>query len=152
MKNNFEANFKVDWVLNNELAVGRAPTKQSHIEILQLENIVAILSLCSTEEVSPPNNIESYFTCKRLILPDHKSNELLTLEQVNDAIKILTEIKLLGPVFVHCVASIERSPLICMAWLIKMHNLNPKQALDYLMEIHKGTNPLASQYKILLSL
>ena len=66
--------------------------------------------------------------------------------------KILTEIKLLGPVFVHCVASVERSPLICMAWLIKMHNLSPKQALDYLMEIHKGTNPLPSQYNILLSL
>mgnify|MGYP001214281408 FL=1 len=54
-----------------------------------------------------------------------------------------------GPVFVHCIASMERSPMICMAWLIKEHNLSVQEALDYLMNIHPGTNPLREQIEIL---
>ena len=32
-----------------------------------------------------------------------------------------------------------------MAWLIAKHKLSPQRALDYLMEVHPRTNPLASQ-------
>ena len=57
-----------------------------------------------------------------------------------------------GPTFVHCVASIERSPLICMAYLIKKCNLTPIEALDYLMEVHPISNPLPGQFAILKKL
>ena len=52
-------------------------------------------------------------------------------------------------VFLHCVAAMERSPLVCMAWLIKHKNLSITQSLDYMMSINKGTNPLPSQLKVL---
>ena len=42
-----------------------------------------------------------------------------------------------GPVFIHCYAGIERSPLICMAWLVKYKMLSPSEALQYVMEVTK---------------
>ena len=146
MNNN---HFTIDWVLQKEIAVGPAPTKSSHIDKLKKENIVSILSLCSKEEVHYLAYIESEFTCRRVFLPDHKFKKPPTIKELNKALDALAEIKSLGPVFVHCVAAVERSPLVCMAWLVKKHNLKPNQALDYLMQVHKGTNPLPSQLKLL---
>ena len=42
--------FKLDWVLNNELAVGPAPLKESHFEYLANKNIKSILNLCNEKE------------------------------------------------------------------------------------------------------
>ena len=46
----------------------------------------------------------------------------------------------------------ERSPLVCMAWLVSRQGLAPLQALDYVMQIHPGTNPLPSQWQALCEL
>ena len=34
------------------------------------------------------------------------------------------------------------------SWLIKKHNLKPDLALDYLMQLHVGTNPLPEQLAV----
>ena len=54
-----------------------------------------------------------------------------------------------GPVYTHCVFGIERSPLVCMAWLVKHYDLTPTQALDYLMDVNTFTNPLPEQFSLL---
>ena len=149
--------FSVDWVLKNELALGPAPRKKSDFNLLHQKGIVAILSLCGKDEVFYKDDIslefvENKFTCRRVILPDHRVNTPLNLEQLNHALNVLSEIILLGPVFAHCVAAIERSPLVCMAWLIRKHNLKPQQALDYIMQVHPGSCPLSSQLKLLREL
>ena len=140
---------KINWVLNDQLAIGAVPRDNNDLELLKKYGIVWIFSLCSKEEINVEINFEDYFSCKRVILPDHKYKEALTIDQLNLAINTLAEIIESGPVYIHCVAAIERSPLVCMAWLIKKHNLNPTQALDYMMDIHKGTNPLPEQLKLL---
>lgn len=43
----------------------------------------------------------------------------------------------------------ERSPLLCMAWLVQRYDLTPERSLDYLMQVHPGTNPLANQLSLL---
>ena len=139
----------INWVLNNEIAVGPGPQTILHIKNLKEKGIVGILSLCSKEELPPPDGIENQFTCKRFILPDHKYNRLITLEELDLALNKLEELIELGPVFVHCVAAVERSPLLCMAWLVKKKNLSVQQSLDYLMQVNRGTCPLPSQLKIL---
>ena len=149
MKSNYYKYFKIDWVLQKELAIGPAPKKISHINDLIQEQIVSVLSLCSKDEVTYLEEIENTFNFKRVVLPDHKFKRPPTFDELSQALDTLSEIKKLGPVFVHCVAGVERSPLVCMAWLIRKHNLKPRQALDYLMEIHIGTNPLPSQLKLL---
>ena len=50
-----------------------------------------------------------------------------------------------GPSYVHCFAGVERSPLICMAWLVKKYSMSINESLIYLMNVHKRTNPLPKQ-------
>ena len=141
--------FKVNWVLVNELAIGKAPTTESHSQLLKEEGIKSILSLCSIEESKPELDLNKFFITKRYVLPDHKSGRLPKIEEINKTILFLEELIQKGPVFIHCVAAMERSPLICMSWLVKKHKLSPIEALDYMMQVHKGTSPLAGQLSLL---
>ena len=141
--------FKLDWVLSNELAVGPAPLKKSHFEYLADKNIKSILNLCNEEEAPINQDFKSIFNFKRFTLPDHKVNKEIEIHEIKEIINIIESLKTSGAVYVHCFAGVERSPLICMAWLISKHKLSPQRALDYLMEVHKGSNPLPSQYKLL---
>ena len=149
MDENINIRYKIDWVLQNEIALGIAPKNKLHLDILRKEGIKSILSLCSEEEEKSPEGMSKIFKCRRFVLPDHTYKQLITANDLSKSLEIIVDLKKYGPIFVHCVASVERSPLVCMAWLIKKHNLSLQQALDYLMSIHAGTNPLTSQLKIL---
>ncbi|WP_320664928.1 dual specificity protein phosphatase [Prochlorococcus sp. MIT 1223] len=141
--------FRIHWVLVDELAIGRAPINMGHLEILKTNKISSILSLCSESEASAPKEMNNMFNCRRALLPDHKAGRMPKLEELGEALDMLSEIKQTGPVFVHCVAAMERSPLVCMAWLVSRHGLTPQESLDYLMQVHPGTNPLPGQLSIL---
>ena len=141
--------FRIDWVLTNDLAVGPAPREDWHIQRLKAAGIHGVLSLCSLEEAQPPRGFTDQFQCQRIVLPDHRSPEVLTLDQLKSSLLALSELRQQGPVFVHCVAGVERSPLICMAWLVQQQHLNPSEALDYLMQVHPGNNPLPGQLALL---
>ena len=144
--------FSIDWVLINELAVGKGPKTSDDLAELKKLNINSILSLCSEDECKPAPEMEKIFCCKRIILPDHKARRDPNIEEINIALEALNYLISKGPTFVHCVASIERSPLICMSYLIKKCNLTPLEALDYLMEVHPISNPLPGQFAILKKL
>ena len=141
--------FKLSWVLVEELAVGSAPREERHLEYLEAEGIKAVLSLSSHAEASLPEQIEQRFKYRRFVLPDHKADRLVKLEELEEAITILHLLWPHRPVFVHCVAAMERSPLVCLAWLMQQLCLSKRQALDYLMQIHPGTSPLAEQLSVL---
>ena len=141
--------FKVNWVLNQELAVGTAPQKQKHLKKLADEGIKSILSLCDENELKNDLNLAELFDHKRYVLPDHKTGKILSTIELNESLVILKDLLKSGPVFVHCYAAVERSPLVCMAWLIKEHHLTLQQSLDYLMQANSGTNPLPGQLRVL---
>jgi hypothetical protein len=144
--------FRLDWVLVQELAVGPAPRAERHLERLTEAGVTAVLSLCSEQEAPPPAGLESRFECRRLVLPDHRVERLPELAQLERALEALAELRAKGPVYVHCVAAMERSPLVCLAWLVRRHGLTPQRALDYLMQVHPGTNPLPGQLALLAQL
>ena len=144
--------FKINWVLNEELAVGTAPQKQKHLTKLSDEGIKSILSLCGENEVKNDLNLAEFFDHKRYVLPDHKTGKILSSIELNESLVILKNLLKSGPVFVHCYAAVERSPLVCMAWLIKEHHLTLQQSLDYLMQTNPGTNPLPGQLRVLKEL
>ncbi len=147
-----KSSFIIDWVLINEIAVGPAPRKNNHLLKLKDMGIKCVLSLCSKEEANPPESLEDEFICSRLVLPDHRVNRDIEFKELLLALKLLGNLKLSGPVFVHCVASVERSPLVCMAWLIQNQGLAPQASLDYLTQVHPRTNPLPTEYKLLQKL
>ena len=141
--------FKINWVLNDELAIGLPPFKIKHLNHLKDNGFKSILSLCSEEEVKLPDDIDQVFIHKRYVLPDHKTGKFPTAEEINNVLVLIKKIINKGPLYVHCFAAVERSPLICMAWLIKEHKITPKQSLEYMMQVNPGTSPLPLQYKLL---
>jgi len=144
--------FRVDWVLVQELAVGPAPRAERHLDRLSEAGLTAVLSLCSEQEAPPPAGLESRFECRRLVLPDHRVERLPELAELEQALAVLADLRATGPVYVHCVAAMERSPLVCLAWLVRRQGLTPQRALDYLMQVHPGTNPLPGQLALLARL
>ena len=144
--------YSLDWVLINELAISQAPRKLSDLKTIEREGIISILTLCAVSEVKLPEELETMFYTKRIVLPDHKYKRNMNIDEINKVLDVLSELLTSGPVLVHCVAAVERSPLICMGWLIRNKGLSLQEALDYLMQIHPRTSPLSSQIKILNSI
>jgi predicted protein tyrosine phosphatase len=144
--------FRIDWVLVNELAIGPAPRADRHLDRLSDQGVQAVLSLCSEAEAPPPPGLVQRFRCARLVLPDHRAQRLPEPEELAEALALLEQLRAEGPVFVHCVAAMERSPLLCLAWLVSRHGQSPQAALDYLMHVHPGTNPLPGQLRLLAPL
>ena len=71
---------------------------------------------------------------------------------ITKAINNLNDLLNKGSVYVHCFAGIERSPLVCMGWLIKFYKFDVMRAYEYLKEIHPITNPMNSQLMLLNNL
>ncbi|MCP9791113.1 dual specificity protein phosphatase family protein [Vulcanococcus limneticus Candia 3F8] len=143
--------FRISWVIRQRLALGPAPRRPEHCELLEREGLAAIFSLCSEAEAAAPPGLDRFVTT-RLVLPDHRSDQSIEVADLLQALDVLTRLQQAGPVFVHCLASMERSPLVCMAWLVRSQGFSPLQALDYLMQIHPGTSPLPSQWQALCGL
>ncbi len=143
--------FHIDWVLVDQLAIGPAPRAERHLDRLREAGICCILSLCAPDEATPPPGLAERFRTRRYLLPDHRSGRLPTLVELETALGHLSKLQQHGPVFVHCVAAVERSPLVCLAWLVRQQRMTPERALDYLMQQHPGTNPLPGQLKLLQS-
>ena len=141
--------FRVDWVLVEELAIGPAPRADRHLDRLQEAGIKAVLSLCGPAEAALPAGLQERFAHQRCVLPDHRAGRLPQLSELEAALNSLGALHQQGPVFVHCVAAMERSPLVCLAWLVSRHGQPPGRALDYLMQVHPGTNPLPGQLALL---
>ena len=144
--------FRIDWVLVDQLAIGPAPKADRHLDRLREAGISCILSLCSPDEATPPLGMDDGFLTKRYVLPDHRAGRLPTLNELETALEYLAELQQQGPVFVHCVAAMERSPLVCIGWLVIEHKMSPQRALDYMMQQHPGTNPLPGQLALLKEL
>tara|TARA_B100000212_G_C27304709_1_gene503087 strand:- start:540 stop:1004 length:465 start_codon:yes stop_codon:yes gene_type:complete len=141
--------FSFDWVLINEIGLGKSPKTINDINFLKENNFRSVLSLCGEKEGDIFSGIAEQFDYINFVLPDHNLKTTMKVEDFDSAIKHLSKLMINKAVYVHCVASVERSPLVCMAWLIKYHNLNTIEALEYLKQIHKETNPLPSQLKVL---
>ena len=139
---------KFNWVLINNLALGTAPYYEEDILFLKSCKIKSILSLCNEKEFEISKNLEKEFFLKKYPLPDHKYRREITIEELENVTTLLSNLMKKGPVYVHCLVAIERSPLVCMAWLIKNKNMTTENALFYLMEINKGTSPLSRQLEI----
>ena len=138
-----------DWVLINKLAVGAFPKKELHFETLKNKKIKSILTLCDPLEGQISSKFQEEFNCSNYVLPDHRSNRFPEKEAIISSVNIIENLMDKGAVYVHCFAGVERSPLVCIAYLMKHNNLNFQDALEYLMEVHPSTNPLKGQLEVL---
>ncbi len=142
-------NFSVNWIIHGKLAIGQAPQTNLDLEKLRDLKIKSIFSICEEKEVKLPEEMESNFVCKKLFIPDHKYNFLPKIEEIKECVIILDNLLQRGSVYIHCVAGKERSPLICVAWLVKKKNIELTVALDFVSQQHRRANPLSEHLKLL---
>lgn len=137
------------WVLTTELAVGSAPQHNEDLQELSREKVRSVLTLCSPHEVVLPQSLLQEFHWERAAMPDHRAYHPPAPHHLEQAIDALARLRQHGPVYVHCLAGVERSPLVAAAWLMRERGLNRLQALDYLMQVHPLTNPMPEQLAVL---
>ena len=56
-----------------------------------------------------------------------------------------------GPTLVHCFAGMERSPIVCISWLMKTKNISFIDAYEYVKGVHKETSLLNSHISLVKS-
>jgi predicted protein tyrosine phosphatase len=140
--------FKIDWVIPEQIAIGPLP-KDRHVELFYQSRIRSILSLCSEEEGAPPKSLSSTLYWERCTLPDSHWITSLTVEELSRAVEKLHKIQAQNaPVYVHCVAAMERSPTVCIAYLCCYNKLEVLEALRYLKQVHPLTAPTSEQLKV----
>ena len=139
--------FKVDWVLKNKIAISAAPQYIEDIKSLSQIGIKSIFTLCEEEKCYP--KISDFFIQKVYTLPDHRKGKPPSSEELNYCVDIIDDLKEFQPTLVHCYAGMERSPLVCIAYLMKEKNITKQVALEYLMQVHPGTSPLPEQLDVL---
>lgn len=136
---------RLSWLLVDELAIGTAPGSKDHLDRLEREGIRAVLSLCDVSEAPPPEGLADRFAAGRFVLPSHHSGRSPEPWELEQALASLHALASYGPVYMHCVAGVERSPLVAMAWLIERRCVDLMAALDYVQQVHPGTSPLPGQ-------
>lgn len=100
--------FRLSWVLRHELALGPAPRRDDHLQLLREEGCRSVLSLCQPGEQPHLEGLDQQFTWRSVPLPDHRCSEPLTQELLESALQTLEQLQRAGPVFVHCLAGRER--------------------------------------------
>ena len=148
-KKNLKNNFIFNWVLKNKLAIGTSPSNKEDIIFLKNNKVKNILGLCSETETKWHEDLETSFCCDRVILPDSNQPKLISEKQILNAYIVLNNFIKKGITFIHCYASIERSPLLCIMYIMHEYNLDLEEALDYVKQVHNFTNPRNNQLFLL---
>jgi hypothetical protein len=137
------------WILTNSLAIGPMPRLTSHWEQLELAGFSTRFSCCYPEEerICP---LPQHWRSVSFALPDHRNQETLSPERLAQALglaqELLNEHK---PVYLHCFAGMERSPLIAVGLTAQERNIDLFAALEWVRRCHPSAIPLYEQLDIL---
>ncbi|MDX2271533.1 MAG: dual specificity protein phosphatase [Cyanobacteriota bacterium] len=142
----------VDWVIPGKLAVGSLP-RPGDSAILAKAKIQVIFSLCAPTEGSLPPDVRKQFYCGNLVLPDSHWKHPIRVEQLRRAVEVVhRSVEKNMPIYVHCLAGIERSPLVCIAYLCCYQNLQLQDALTWVKQVHPRTMPTRDQLNVIKQL
>lgn len=138
----------LDWVIPGKLAVGGLPQPGDRDRFKQA-NIQVILSLTAPMEAELPPEVTANFHCARVALPDSRYEAQLRVERLATAVDVVHRaLTQQLPIYVHCLAGIERSPLVCIAYLCRYHQLDLWEALYWLKQVRPCVAPTTAQLNI----
>ncbi|GAB4133013.1 MAG: hypothetical protein Fur0046_03390 [Cyanobacteria bacterium J069] len=139
----------IRWILPNRLAIGSLPNP-AYASTLTSANIEVVLSLCAEAEGRLPQNIAEKFHSQRYILPNRYYLLPLLPAHLEMATELLhRQLRRQRPVYVHCQRGIERSPLVCAAYLCRYHQLGGLEALRYVQQVQAIASPTNTQINVL---
>lgn len=140
------------WIIQNRLAVGPIPTVET-ADSLKTFGIRSVLTLCGEEEGNLAPQVPTDFQWQRFLLPDSHYAEKMTAEKLRAAIDLAHSfIKTGAPLYVHCLAGMERSPTVCVGYLCLYEKMQVWEALNLVKSNNPRTNITADQIQVLQSL
>lgn len=139
----------IDWVLPQRLATGAFPRASAQPALLEA-GIQTIITLCAEHEGILSPEISQTFHCFYLPLPDSHYTGLLEVEQLEQAVELLKQcLDNNRSVYIHCLAGVERSPSVCMAYLCRYHHVEVWEALHWMKQVHANTRPTPEQIQVI---
>ncbi|MFZ9739371.1 MAG: dual specificity protein phosphatase family protein [Prochlorotrichaceae cyanobacterium] len=145
-----ESSARWDWVLPHKLAVGAFPELRD-LEELKKSGFQSILTLCNPEEAQLDPAFTETFQCLQYSLPDSRQSKPLLVQDLGIAVNLLQQSLSKGTTYVHCLAGVERSPTVCVAYLCRYQNLQVWEALNWLKDIHSRTGITSEQLRVISS-
>ncbi len=140
------------WIIQNRLAVGPIPTIET-ADSLKTAGIRSVLTLCGEEEGKLAQQVLTDYRWQRLLLPDSHYAEKMTPEKLKEAIDIAHRfIATDGPLYIHCLAGMERSPTVCVGYLCLHEKMQVWEALNLVKSANPRTNITPDQIQVLQSL
>jgi hypothetical protein len=136
------------WVITGRLAIGPLPRSKAHWQQLQDAGFRSRFSCCYPHEevVAPPED----WLQGGVSLPDHRRQEPLRPERVALALEKAGQIIRSQPAtYLHCMAGMERSPLIAVGLLARERNLDVLEALEAIRLCHPRATPIYSDLDLL---
>jgi atypical dual specificity phosphatase len=137
------------WIIPHQLAVGPLPDAEIYQQ-LKTAGIQAVLSLCAADEGEIYPQVPQEFLWERLVLPDSHYEERMQVEQLAAAVAIVDKaISQHLPIYVHCLAGMERSPTVCIAYLCAHQGLELWEALNWVQQYNRRTSLQSHQLQVL---
>jgi hypothetical protein len=142
----------IAWVIPGKLAVGELPTA-TKLRTLADAGIQAILSVCGESEGKLPAEAAQQFRCWHHLLPDSSYSYPLTPIDLAAAIEIVhRSLQSQQPIYVHCLAGIQRSPTVCIAYLCRYDGQELWDALEWVKTVRPQATPTKAQLQAIRQL
>jgi hypothetical protein len=138
------------WIITGKLGIGPIPRTSAHWTQLENDGFRSRFSCCyPQEQIYQP--IPNYWKSEQFALPDHRSQEILTIDQLivalNKAVAVLNQSD--SALYLHCFAGQERSALMAVGIVSILQETDLFESLDFIRQCHKKARPLYSHLEIL---
>ncbi|MEI6031825.1 MAG: hypothetical protein WCQ20_11765 [Synechococcaceae cyanobacterium ELA739] len=137
------------WILTNQLAIGPMPVSPLHWQQLDQAGLRGRFSCCYPQEDRSPPLPQGWLNAQ-VSLPDHRQQERLQQERLVQALSTAEQMLDTGaPLYVHCLAGIERSPLVAIGLTARRRGINLYEALDWVRRCHPAALPIYDHLELL---
>ena len=136
------------WVISGALAIGPVPRTEAHWQQLEAAGFRSRFSCCYPSEelcAAPPQ-----WSQARVSLPDHRRQEDLLPDRLWQAVEQAEALVRSHPAtYLHCMAGLERSPLVATGVLALHRKIHVLEALELMRLCHPRAVPIYSDLDIL---
>jgi hypothetical protein len=140
------------WIIDRQMAVGPIPDATLYDQLIAA-GFKSVLTLCGEDEGILHSEIPTNFHWQRLVLPDSHYTESLTASQLAQAVTIARQaIVQKPPIYIHCLAGMERSPSVCIAYLCLHEGMEVWEALNWVKQRNARTRLSTEQVQVIQAL